>query len=228
MISGVKIFNPPSINFKKMNIVQFLKDEQDPKTVEKVISKLKDLLIFGEELIYLAVQKKPAINLTPNSIVISNKRIFYCQPSNWGLTMNFKDIAWKNIKEVSFKEEFFTSKFICVPQQGQSIVTGFIPKLQTRKLYQAATQQLEAYKELLRQQLLEENKAPNRLFNNTSNPQAGQTLEDVPAISQTKLQTDEIEDETTAKLRKLKNLFDKQLINKDEYESKKAAILNNL
>ncbi len=211
-----------------MNIVQFLKDEQDPKTVEKVISKLKDLLIFGEELIYLAVQKKPAINLTPNSIVISNKRIFYCQPSNWGLTMNFKDIAWKNIKEVSFKEEFFTSKFICVPQQGQSIVTCFIPKLQTRKLYQAATQQLEAYKELLRQQLLEENKAPNRLFNNTSNPQAEQTLEDVPAISQTKPQTDEIEDETTAKLRKLKNLFDKQLINKDEYESKKAAILNNL
>lgn len=211
-----------------MNIAQFIKDQQDPKTVEKVISKLKDLLIFKEELIYLAVQKKPVINLMPDSIVISNKRIFYCQPSNWGLTMNFKDIAWKSIKEVSFKEEFFTSKFICVPQQGQSIVTNFIPKLQTRKLYQAATQQLHAYKELLRRQLLEENKVADRLFNNTSNPQAGQTIEDVPPVNETRPKTDEIEDETTAKLRKLKILFDKQLINKDEYESKKAAILNNL
>ena len=88
------------------SIDRFLSDEQDPKAVEKVIGKLNDLLTSGEELLYLAVQKKPAVNLLPDSIAISNKRIFYCEPGNLGLTMNFKDISWKNVKEVSFKEEF--------------------------------------------------------------------------------------------------------------------------
>lgn len=190
-----------------MNIDKFLSDEQDVKTVEKVISKLNDLLTSGEELIYLAVQKKPAVNLLPDSIAISNKRIFYCEPGNLGLTMNFKDISWKNIKEVSFKEEFFGSKFICVPQHGENIVTEFIPKLQARKLHQAANEQLEQLK-------------------NVNIPYVELEIEEAQIIDEPL--APEAEDETTLKLRKLKTLYDKQLITLDEYETKKANILDTL
>lgn len=210
-------------------IDRFLSDEQDPKAVEKVIGKLNDLLTSGEEILYLAVQKKPAVNLLPDSIAISNKRIFYCEPGNLGLTMNFKDISWKNVKEVSFKEEFFGSKFICVPQHGENIVTEFIPKVQARKLHQAANEQLEQYKEMLRQQLLEENRASASTVTIPSTPQA-QTIE-LPieeAVVIPPPQIEEPEDETTLKLRKLKTLYDKQLITQEEYESKKSAILDSL
>lgn len=213
-----------------ISIDRFLSDEQDPKAVEKVIGKLNDLLTTGEELLYLAVQKKPAVNLLPDSIAISNKRIFYCEPGNLGLTMNFKDISWKNIKEVSFKEEFFGSKFICVPQQGENIVTEFIPKVQARKLHQAANQQLEEYKELLRQQKIEENRATASPITLTSQPFA-----EVPVVEQSAPEPiqiaeviEEPEDETTLKLRKLKTLYDKHLITQEEYEAKKAAILDSL
>lgn len=195
-----------------MNIDKFLIDEQDVKTVEKVITKLADLLTTGEEIIYLAVQKKPAVNLMPDSIAVSNKRLFYCEPGNLGLTMNFKDISWKNIKEVSFKEEFFGSKFICVPQHGENIVTEFIPKVQARKLHQAAYEQLENYLNVLPQQktiALEIEEA--------------QIVDQLP-MTEVKL---EVEDETTLKLRKLKTLYDKQLITLEEYENKKAAILED-
>ena len=37
----------------------------------------------------------------------------------------------------------------------------------------------------------------------------------------------EEEDETTLKLRKLKTLYDKQLITQEEYEAKKASILDS-
>jgi hypothetical protein len=211
---------------KHMNSIdRFLSDEQDPKAVEKVIGKLNDLLTTGEELLYLAVQKKPAVNLLPDSIAISNKRIFYCEPGNLGLTMNFKDISWKNIKEVSFKEEFFGSKFICVPQHGENIVTEFIPKIQARKLHQAANEQLESFKELLRQQKLEENRASASAINVPSTP--SQQVFDLPieeAVVIAPQEIEEAEDETTLKLRKLKTLYDKQLITREEYESKKAAI----
>jgi hypothetical protein len=211
------------------SIDRFLSDEQDPKAVEKVIGKLNDLLTTGEELLYLAVQKKPAVNLLPDSIAISNKRIFYCEPGNLGLTMNFKDISWKNIKEVSFKEEFFGSKFICVPQHGENIITEFIPKTQARKLHQAANEQLEAFKELIRQQKLEENRASASAINvpePTSNMIYDLPIEEAVVIPQQ--QIEEPEDEATLKLRKLKSLYDKQLITQEEYESKKMAILDSL
>lgn len=210
-------------------IDRFLSDEQDPKAVEKVIGKLNDLLTTGEEILYLAVQKKPAVNLLPDSIAISNKRIFYCEPGNLGLTMNFKDISWKNVKEVSFKEEFFGSKFICVPQHGENIVTEFIPKVQARKLHQAANEQLEQYKEMVRQQLLEENRASASTVTIPAPPQS-QTIE-LPIEEAVVIPTPKIEepeDETTLKLRKLKTLYDKQLITQEEYESKKSAILDSL
>jgi len=215
-----------------ISIDRFLSDEQDPKAVEKVIGKLNDLLTTGEEILYLAVQKKPAVNLLPDSIAISNKRIFYCEPGNLGLTMNFKDISWKSIKEVSFKEEFFGSKFICVPQHGENIVTEFIPKVQARKLHQAANEQLEAYKEMMRQQLLEENRASAAAVNYSAPQQfaeiAEQTSEPEQPVIQIAEVVEEPEDETTLKLRKLKNLYDKHLITQEEYEAKKANILDSL
>lgn len=211
------------------SIDRFLSDEQDPKAVEKVIGKLNDLLTTGEEILYLAVQKKPAVNLLPDSIAISNKRIFYCEPGNLGLTMNFKDISWKSIKEVSFKEELFGSKFICVPQYGENIVTEFIPKVQARKLHQAANQQLEEYKELLHQQKIEENRATAASINPSPQPFAELPVEQPmePEPIQIAEVIEEPEDETTLKLRKLKTLYDKHLITQEEYEAKKANILDS-
>ncbi|RYD79964.1 MAG: hypothetical protein EOP55_03485 [Sphingobacteriales bacterium] len=217
-----------------ISIDRFLSDEQDPKAVEKVIGKLNDLLTSGEEILYLAVQKKPAVNLLPDSIAITNKRIFYCEPGNLGLTMNFKDISLKNIKEVSFKEELFGSKFICVPQTGENIVTEFIPKTQARKLYQAANEQLESYKELLQQQKEEESHKANAAASFMA-PQAFAEIEPVethelkaPEPIQIAEVVEEPEDETTLKLRKLKTLYDKHLITQEEYEAKKATILDSL
>lgn len=212
-------------------IDRFLSDEQDPKAVEKVLGKLNDMLSNNEELIYMAVQKKPAVNLLPDCIAVSNKRIFYCEPGNFGITMNFKDISWKSIKEVSFKEEIFGSKFICVPLHGENIITEYIPKVQARKLYQAAYEQLENFKEQQRQAELEERRSSvSPVAVNTATPEPAE--EPVPSFSQPSVNSpapaEEPEDETTLKLRKLKGLYDKHLITQEEYEAKKANILDSL
>jgi hypothetical protein len=217
---------------------KFLIDEQDPKAVEKVLGKLNDMLSSNEELIYLAVQKRPAVNLMPDCIVVSNKRIFYCAPANFGITMNFKDISWKSIKEVSFKEELFGSKFICVPQHGENIVTEYIPKTQARKLYQAATEQLENYREA-QVRIQAEEKQISETAAAEPIVEGGFEIEKAPLIENPEPMessqpymapaspVEEPEDETTLKLRKLKNLYDKQLITLDEYEAKKASILDS-
>jgi hypothetical protein len=208
-------------------IDRFLSDEQDPKAVEKVLGKLNDMLTSNEELIYLAVQKRPAVNLLPDCIAVSNKRIFYCVPANFGITMNFKDISWKSIKEVSFKEELFGSKFICVPQHGENIITEYIPKVQARKLYQAAYEQLEGFKEQQRVSELADKRAQEPVAT-LELPVEEVIAEEIPAMPFTMITpVEEPEDETTLKLRKLKTLYDKQLITQDEYEAKKADILDS-
>ncbi|MBC7566570.1 MAG: PH domain-containing protein [Pedobacter sp.] len=220
-------------------IDRFLSDEQDPKAVERVLGKLNDILSSNEELIYLAVQKKPAVNLLPDCIAVSNKRIFYCEPGNFGITMNFKDISWKSVKEVSFKEEFFGSKFICVPQHGENIITEYVPKVQARKLYQAAIEQLENFKEQQKQTEMDEKRAA------TPRPSISAVIEEPEVVKQPEPVEETIafysppiavpapvveepEDETTLKLRKLKTLFDKHLITQEEYDAKKADILDTL
>jgi hypothetical protein len=208
-----------------MNLIdRFLSDEQDPKAVEKVLGKLNDMMTASEELIYLAVQKRPAVNLLPDCIAVSTKRIFYCSPGNLGFTMNFKDISWKSIKEVSFKEEIFGSKFICVPLQGENIITEYIPKAQARKLYQAAYEQLEGFKEQQRLEDLDERRSSTSPV--TVNTLPAEPVEEKPVIPPAPLA--EPEDETTLKLRKLKTLYDKHLITLEEYEAKKADILDSL
>ena len=228
---------------------KFLLDEQDPKAIDKVLGKLTDMLSSNEELLYIAVQKKPAVNLLPDCIAVTNKRMFYCEPGNLGITMNFKDISWKSIHEVAFKEELFGAKFTCTPVQGVPLVTDFIPKVQARKLYQVASEQLESYKEQQliaareAQSLKEPAKAPlfqdtegfeeaiivdhAELPETTASSQMQTPEAPTPVTQQSPAPAPEPEDETTLKLRKLKTLYDKQLITLEEYEAKKASILDS-
>jgi hypothetical protein len=44
-----------------------LNEEQDPKVVEQVLSRVKDILTTGEEVKYIAVQKT-LVNISPHSV----------------------------------------------------------------------------------------------------------------------------------------------------------------
>ena len=182
-----------------MYIDQYLNEEQDPKVVEKLLSKLKDMLTSGEVITYIAVQKKPAVTLLPDCIVITTKRIILCESAKLGLTTNFEIFAWQDVKEVAFKEEFFGAKFTVIPQNGENLTVEYIPKIQARKLYQLASEALE--------RKLEE------------------PIEE-PQLKQDSKPSEPEDDELTLKLKKLKTLFEKQLITQAEYESKKNDILS--
>ena len=210
---------------------QYLTDDQDPKTAEKILGKLRDMLTSGEVVVYLAIQKKPAVTLIPDCIAITNKRIIFCIPENLGLTTNFITFPWEEVKEVSFKEEFFGSKFITVPQRGENVAIDYIPKVQARKLYQFCNEQLERNRGLSQNQESDERRT--HLGNSNASDDYSSYVEieeeEKPFIQpQNTVPAEEPEDEVTLKLKKLKTLFEKQLITSEEYERKKAEILSQL
>jgi hypothetical protein len=225
-----------------MRIEPFINEEQDPKTAEKVLGKIEDMLTPGEQVIYLAVQKKPAVTLIPDSIVVTDKRLIFCKPGNLGLTTNFEIFSWRDIKEVSFKEEFFGAKFTAVPLTGENITLDYIPKVQARKLYQFSNQQLDRGREQERERAFEREKALRPQNEIEVKPVIEENLQksfDGPSVPVQPSVQDPIgtshpeiakssEDELTQKLQKLRGLYEKQLITQEEYEAKKADILSQL
>lgn len=211
-----------------MNIDRYINEDQDPKTVEKILLKLQDMLDPGELVTYIAVQKKPAVTLLPDSIVLTNKRIFLCEPANLGLSTNFEIFHWAELKTITFKEEFFGSKFTVVPVDNENLTVDYIPKVQARKLYQLAKEAMEKHQS---QQKHAEQAVQHADTSEDHDAREYQSFkmqpEEEPVLKEAE-KPEEAEDELTLKLKKLKSLFDKQLISKEEYENKKIDLLNQL
>lgn len=128
------------------NLKKLLNEDQDPKAIEKITAKLENLLMSHEEVGYIAVQKKPAITVFPDSIVVTNKRIILCKPKNLGLSMEFVDYDWNDIAGTFVKEGILGSDFTFTTQSDLTHTVDYLPKNQARKLYTFAKEQLDALK----------------------------------------------------------------------------------
>ncbi|WP_295714076.1 PH domain-containing protein [Mucilaginibacter sp.] len=230
-------------------IEKFLNEEQDPKTVEKVYSRLVDLLSSGEEVIYIAVQKKPLVNLFPDCIAITNKRILFFTPANLGLSIKFVDFVWKDIVDVYTKEEIIGAVFSVKTTNGAEMAVDYLPKIQGRKLYQYAQERKEVEREARRLRDLEQKRAESGSiqFENPTAAHASTAQQayaaqapvaapqppppapapiappaPAPIVHETPKP-----DELTEKLKKLKTLFDNGLISQEEYNNKKLDLLSD-
>lgn len=235
-----------------MNMEQFAQDGQDIKIIERLIVKVQDMLTPGEKIDYIAMQKKPAVTILPDSITISNKRIFMCEFTKLGLATDFEIFSWKDIKDIAFKEEIFGSKVTVIPFTGENLSIDYIPKVQARKLYQYIKAALENDKKELaadKGTVVNISTAPKEVIVEKSesspaqapiSPQVSTPITPpaaaVPVPPPVSAVTtppqppieEEADDEITLKLKKLKTLFDRQLITQEEYESKKKEVLSNL
>jgi hypothetical protein len=127
------------------NLKKFLNEEQDPKEIEKITSKLSDLLMKNEEVGYIGVQKKP-VTVFPDSIILTNKRIIICKPKNLGFSMDFVDYNWDNISHTSVNESMLGSEFSFITKTNLTISMDYLPKIQARKIYTFAKEQLDEQK----------------------------------------------------------------------------------
>lgn len=128
------------------NLKKILNEDQDPKAIEKITAKLENLLMSNEEVGYIAVQKKPAVNILPDSIVVTNKRIILCKPKNLGLSMEFVDYDWDDIAASFVKEGILGADFTFTTKSELTHTVDYLPKNQARKLYTFAKEQLDLLK----------------------------------------------------------------------------------
>ena len=230
----------------KEQIKKFLNEEQDPKAIEKVTSKLKDILMKNEEVGYIAVQKKPALTVLPDSIVMTNKRIIICQPKNLGLSMNFIDYTWDEIEGTFVKENILGSEFSFSTKTEMQVSIDYIPKVQARKIFTYAKEQLDILKnaatnraaseevkvevpEFMQEEIIEEVETEEIVNYAEIMPAVSNYAE--PMVENTAASTEKIsseltQDELFAKLQNYKKLLDNGLILQGEYDAYKKEILS--
>ena len=205
------------------DIKKFLNEEQDPKAVEKIAEKVNDLLTNGETVEYIAVQNKPAINISPDAIVLTNKRILFFRSKSFGLVTDFKDYLWKDVAESHISEAILGSTFTMTAITGLIETIDYIPKSQARKLYQYAQGKEEEMIQYRRQKELEEKRATaGGITVNTQNEKP----EEPPKTQEVKLGV--TAEDPMETLMKLKAFLDNDLISAEDYEAKKKEILERM
>ena len=188
----------------------FLGDEQDPSAVAKMVAKAKDLLTSGEQIEYIAVQKKPLVNIAPDGILLTNKRFMIVRPKLLGMT--FQDYIWRDIGNVHMSEQMLTATITCAVTGGAPLKIDSIPKKQARKIYGIAQEKEERVREERRMRDMEEKRAAAGGIT-IAGPGHGSAVA-APAA-----------DDPMAVLGKLKSMLEAGLIQPQEYEAKKAEIL---
>lgn len=223
----------------KEQIKKFLNEEQDPKAIEKITSKLNDLLMKNEEIGYIGVQKKPALTVFPDSIVLTNKRIIICQPKNLGLSMDFIDYTWDQIEGTFVKENILGSEFSFNTKTDMTVSIDYIPKIQARKIYTFAKEQLDILKQGAVPNTPAAPEAAVEEIEEMETEEVTNYAEIMPAVSNhaepvqensipsVEKPTSELtQDELFAKLQNYKKLLDNGLILQGEYDALKKEILS--
>lgn len=230
----------------KEQIKKFLNEEQDPKSIEKITSKLNDLMMKNEEIGYIGVQKKPAITVFPDSIVLTNKRIIICQPRNLGLSMDFIDYTWDQIEATFVKENILGSEFSFSTKTDMTVSIDYIPKIQARKISTYAKEQLDILKHGTEQVITTEaNVEIEEEIEEIETEEVINFAEIMPTTSAdfTNHVADEVsgietfkedgfsglsQDELFEKLQNYKKLLDNGLILQGEYDAFKKEILSHM
>lgn len=192
----------------------FLNEEQDPAIVEQVYSKVSQFLTEREEILYIAVQKKPVMNVSPECVILTNKRFIIYKTKLLG-GAEFVDYLWRDLQNATVKEGLRGATLTIETTDGNVFSIDYLPKSQARKLYAIAQAKEEQAKEERRYRELEEKRAAaGGVILHTSIPTAQQshTPQESPV----------------QRLKQLKDMLDAGLISQEEYDSKKADILSRM
>jgi hypothetical protein len=224
------------------NLKKILNEDQDPKAIEKITAKLENLLMSNEEIGYIAVQKKPAVTILPDSIVVTNKRIILCKPKNFGLSMEFVDYDWDDIESSFVKEGILGAEFTFNTKSDLTHTIDYLPKNQARKLYTFAKEQLDLLKNPKTVSSITTEEKPDETVVYTEVVEEVATEEvtnfaeimpstfedsqlDTTASTERKL-SELSQDELFEKLQNYKKLLDNGLILQGEYDNLKKEVLS--
>ncbi|MDH3217127.1 MAG: PH domain-containing protein [Candidatus Krumholzibacteria bacterium] len=199
----------------RQEIQHLLNEDQDPALVERICAKVKDILTSEEKIEFIAVQKKLALNPSPDAVVLTNRRFILYRPKIFG-RVSFEDYVWRDLSDAHLDEGVIGATLKFKATGGRRPSVGFLPKVQARRLYAVAQEKEEKVREERRMRELEEKRA------------AAGGIVMHSASDETSADGHEPIRDPVERLKKLKDMLDAGLISPGEFESKRADIISKM
>ncbi|HEU4366468.1 MAG TPA: PH domain-containing protein [Candidatus Krumholzibacteria bacterium] len=196
------------------NLRSLITEEQDPAAVQAVCSRVQQILTSGETILYVAVQKKPVVNVSPECVVLTNRRFIVYRPSLLG-RVTFEDQMWRDLHDATLRENIVGATFTLATVTGRVLTIEHLPKAQARRLYAFAQEMEERVREERRALDLEEKRAAA----------GGVVVSGIPATGSA---AEPPSRDPVQRLKALKEMYDAGLISAGEYEAKRAEIVSRM
>lgn len=197
-------------------VQRFLNEEQDPEAVSAALTRVEQILMQGEDILYVAVQQRPVVNVLPDCVVLTNRRFLVYRRRMLGRA-DFSDYRWRDLHDAQLHEGMLGATLTFRVSNGEKLAIDYLPKPQARMLYRHAQEMEETALEERRSRTLEEKRAAaGGVFVQNSIP----GFAAAPASSQ--------EGDPVQRLQQLKQMLDAGLVSAQEYEAKKAEILSRM
>ena len=195
-------------------ISPFLNEAQDPAIVQSVYERVEQILTAVEKVLYIAVQKKPILNMAPDSVVLTNKRFIAYRPKILG-RVSFEDYPWRDLRDARLQENVLGATLTMRTVSERVVSVDYLPKAQARRLYTVSQEMEERVREERRARELEDKRAAAGGVVVTSAPAPGTAI-----TEQSHRSADPVQ-----RLKSLKEMLDAGLISPAEYEAKRADII---
>jgi hypothetical protein len=195
---------PPPLQAPPDAWTAFCQDKQKRSVIRRIHPLAVEFCGLDEDILYMAVQRKPLLFYSPECLVITEKRLFIFFKQF--LKTIHHEFRWEELLNLQFKENLFTSHLTFKAGTGQAYGIYYLPKQQGRKAMQLASQFHETARERFKKTHVP-SKAPLAAPAGVANPKRATVEADLEA---------------------LKKLLEEQLISREDYEQKKHEILSRL
>lgn len=210
-----------------------LSDSQDVELVRTIADRVKPILTSQEQLEFIAVQEKPIVNIAPDGVVVTNRRLIFYRPKLLG-RFEFQDYQWFDLFDAHFEKKLMGATFWAKHVSGRTVMMEYLPLSAAQRIYRVA-QEREEQARWARHKLhvdsIRAGASQVNVQNNIAAPTPAAMPTAAPAIPVT-VQPAALpapgQGDLLKRLATLKAMFDQQLITAEDYERRKQEILSQV
>lgn len=208
-----------------------LSDSQDVGLVRTIAERVKPILTSQEQLEFIAVQEKPLVNISPDGVVVTSRRLIFYRPKLLG-RFEFQDYQWFDLFDAHFEKKLMGATFWAKHVSGRIVMMEYLPLSAAQRIYRVA-QEREEQARWARHKMHVDTMRAGAAQVNVQNNIASPTPTPIPTIApaaavQPNLLPASGQGDLLQRLATLKAMLDQQLISTEDYERRKQEILSQV
>jgi hypothetical protein len=183
---------------------------------------VQGILTTSESIQLIVVQEKPLVNVSPDAVIVTNRRMIFYHPKLLG-RFEFNDYLLIDLRNAHVKQGMMGSTFTAQHVSGRLLNMDWLPKAAAQRLYRLSQELEERARQSRIEMDLEYRRAGATNINIGQLP-ATQPFAQVPAA----ISAQPTGDDLVQRLETLKMMLDRGLITPEDYDRRKGEILREV